>query len=148
MAEDLLYGICIEVNPSLEINCVNLRTAATEHTKPAPKKLRKDDPLRRLGQVTRDLERQLKSRVHGQDAAVESLCSAVRKAAAGLSAPNQLDITSCLPVRLAATGKTQALPPTRPFHIAPDGNATVKNLISLACSEFSPGPGCTASLIV
>ena len=97
IAEDLLYGICIEVNPSLEINCVNLRTAATEHTKPAPKKLRKDDPLRRLGQVTRDLERQLKSRVHGQDAAVESLCSAVRKAAAGLSAPNQLDITSVSP---------------------------------------------------
>ncbi len=135
IAEDLLYGICIEVNPSLEINCVNLRTAATEHTKPAPKKLRKDDPLRRLGQVTRDLERQLKSRVHGQDAAVESLCSAVRKAAAGLSAPNQ-PLGSFLLVGRTGTGKTE-LCRRLAIALAPDGNATVKNLIRIDCSEFA-----------
>jgi hypothetical protein len=108
-AENLLYDLCIEVNPALDIHRVNLRTPGAQ-AQAASRRRQVDasagDPTLRLAGIIRDLERKLKARLHGQDAAVERLCRAVEKAAAGLSAPNR-PLGSFLLVGRTGTGKTE-----------------------------------------
>lgn len=135
VAEDLLYGICIEVNPALEINSVNLRTANVDPRKKTRTKKSKEDPLRHLGRLARDLERQLKARVHGQDPAIDTLCKAVNKAAAGLAAPNQ-PLASFLFVGRTGTGKTELCRRLAKALQQDDGDQQ-DNLIRVDCSEYA-----------
>lgn len=135
VAEDLLYGICIEVNPALEINSVNLRTAPPEPQRKTRKKSQPTDRLTQLARNSRDLERQLKSRVHGQPQAIDSLCKAVRKSAAGLSAPNQ-PLGSFLLVGRTGTGKTE-LCRRLAKALRPDEDRDHDNLIRIDCSEYA-----------
>lgn len=50
--------------------------------------------------LLRNLERDLKMVVFGQDPAIESLSTAIKLARAGLKAPEKPEGHSCLPVRL------------------------------------------------
>jgi len=134
-AEELLYGICVEVNPALEIHNVQLRPRAGE-PRPQPRPHEEErDPLRQLARVSRDLERQLKQRVHGQDPAVEALCRSVRKAAAGLSAASQ-PLGCFLLVGRTGTGKTE-LCRRLAEALASDEEAPGDNLIRIDCSEYA-----------
>ena len=140
LAEDMLYELCVEVNPNLEIHSVRLRELNAPRPEPAaPRRERKptrDDGLDRLARVWRNLERRLLKRIHGQTAAVGNLCRAVHKAAAGLNDP--IRPRGCfLFVGRTGTGKTELarslareLSEDRRTH----GN---QNLIRIDCSEYA-----------
>ena len=88
-AEDLLYQLCIEVNPSLDIHTVRL---CDEESDPAlePRTLESEVPSREtarrnLLRRSRGLEQRLSERVVGQPKAIAEVVAAVRRAAAGLS---------------------------------------------------------------
>ena len=138
-AEELLYDLCVEVNPSLEIHSVRLRTPG-----PRPTRERRDPPSHEhqlgdawssLALVSRDLERRLRARVHGQDGAVEKLCRAVEKAAAGLSAPGR-PLGSFLLVGRTGTGKTE-LGRQLARTLAQGRADEAENLIRVDCSEYA-----------
>ncbi|MFT7667339.1 MAG: ATP-dependent Clp protease ATP-binding subunit ClpA [Planctomycetota bacterium] len=134
-AEDLLYEICIEVNPSLNINKVNLKPSTPEPRMKARKTSKRVDLLQQLAAISNNLGRQLSQRVHGQAKAIETVCRSVRKAAAGLSAPNQ-PLGSFLLVGRTGTGKTELC---RQFARAMStGDSKARgNLIRIDCSEYA-----------
>ncbi|MCK6447983.1 MAG: AAA family ATPase [Planctomycetes bacterium] len=135
--EDLLYQLCIEVNPDLDIHTVRLptasdveaREAATEHAR--TKRATRDDWLAGLHARARGLEERLQKRVIGQDAAVASVVRAVKKAAAGLAEPAK-PLASFLFVGRTGTGKTEL---ARRLATELFGE-TRGRLVRVDCSEF------------
>jgi len=137
-AEDLLYQICIDVNPSLEIHSVSLPASMTaEEVETAA-------PQQTLGQeffeaAAPTLEQTVLKEVVGQDDAVRKICKSVRKAASCLNDPNR-PIGTFLLVGRTGTGKTElAKSVARNLYGA-------NNLVRLDCSEFAL-PHETAKLI-
>lgn len=102
--EDLLYQVCIDVNPNLEIHQVCLPAGS------GPEKVGDDeDAVQGLRAVPREvatLDRSLKRRIVGQDEAVERLSKAIKKAAIGLKRPHTPVGTFFL-VGRTGTGKTE-----------------------------------------
>ena len=88
MVEDLLYQLCVEVNPALDIHEVRLRVDPTLAEGPERASHRIDEDrerlLERMGRRTRGLERRLKKVIIGQGKAIDAMVAAVCKAAAGL----------------------------------------------------------------
>lgn len=132
-AEDLLYQICVDVNPALEIHSVALPAEATQETQTDVAQER--DDRRRVG----NLEQNLRAELVGQDEAIERVCRSVRKSACGLSDPNR-PIGTFLLVGRTGTGKTQ-LAKSLARHLHGDNN-----LVRIDCSEFAL-PHETAKLI-
>ncbi|MEO2093040.1 MAG: AAA family ATPase [bacterium] len=142
LAEDLLYTMCIEANPALDIHKVELRDPLTldlgqalaEEERKSPKsKQTKSD----LVKVARTLRSRLGRRIHGQADAIGNLCSAVEKAAAGL-APPERPLGCFLFVGGTGTGKTE-LARRLAKELAGDCSAssTSDNLIRIDCSEYA-----------
>ncbi|MBL8857683.1 MAG: ATP-dependent Clp protease ATP-binding subunit [Planctomycetes bacterium] len=142
MCEDLLYQLCIEVNPSLDIHTVRLRTepprddAESEpNTKvaaaPAPLSIDQFHDL--LRHRARDLETRLKRRVIGQEKAIQSLVRAVEKSAAGLQAPGR-PLGAFLLVGRTGTGKTELAKALAQELFADPRH---KGLVRIDCSEFA-----------
>ena len=106
--EELLYQICVEVNPQLEIHQVALPAGEKRdeqgqlHLLERPGEFDQHDWKRDLDRLESDLKRS----VIGQDTAVESLMRAFRKAAAGLKDPRR-PIGVFLLVGQTGTGKTE-----------------------------------------
>jgi ATP-dependent Clp protease ATP-binding subunit ClpC len=140
LAEDLLYDLCVEVNPSLDIHTVRLR----EVCESAPPSLARaaeksgasgDDPVRMV-RVARNLERRLLRKIHGQNDAVLSVCQMVKKAAVGLSAPDR-PLASFLFVGRTGTGKTE-LARRLAIELSDDPRSNDNgNLLRIDCSEFA-----------
>lgn len=131
-AEDLLYQICVDVNPKLEIHTVSLPAEMEEWEE-------RDPSLRKLQEAAPALERKILREIVGQDECVRALCKAVRKAASGLSDP-QRPIGSYLLVGRTGVGKTElAKALTRNLY-------GQDKLIRVDCSEFAL-PHETAKLI-
>lgn len=140
-AEELLYELCVEVNPALEIHSVNLRTPRPRiQSRPTPQSQTPPslDTLKSLSLASRHLERRLKSRVHGQDQAVERLAVAVERAAAGLSSEGR-PLGSFLLVGRTGTGKTELV--RQLAHCLalgrPNASTERENLIRIDCSEYA-----------
>ena len=131
-AEDLLYQICVDVNPNLEIHSVALPADGAEGEDEARR-------LRDLQERSARLEERLREEVVGQDDAVAAIARAVRKAAAGLADPTR-PIGTFLLVGRTGTGKTE-LAKALQRHLYPD-----RPLVRLDCSEFAL-PHETAKLI-
>lgn len=131
-AEDLLYQICVDVNPALEIHSVALpadaTTAASEEAR-----------IEALAERARGLRGALSAEIVGQDDALEAVTRAVRKAAAGLSDPER-PIGTFLLVGRTGTGKTE-LAKALQRHLFPSNP-----LVRIDCSEFAL-PHETAKLI-
>ncbi|MEZ5965744.1 MAG: AAA family ATPase [Planctomycetota bacterium] len=109
IVEELLYQICIDVNPSLEIHQVSLPDRrpgepACEERGLIPRAV----PAQRTEMFRKvlGLERALLTQVIGQDEAVGRLVQAVKKAAVGLKRPNA-PIGTFLLVGRTGTGKTE-----------------------------------------
>ncbi len=122
-AEDLLYQICVDVNPELEIHSVALpatdgETAATE--------LKKE----RFRELANDLQKNVLKDLVGQDDAVNKICRSIRKAAVGLNDPER-PIGSFLLVGRTGTGKTE-LAKAISRHLL-DG----RKLVRIDCSEYA-----------
>ncbi|MBL8752179.1 MAG: ATP-dependent Clp protease ATP-binding subunit [Planctomycetes bacterium] len=111
IVEELLYQICIDVNPSLEIHQVAIPSANGQK----PAEANEDPFLPRPGnEVARqnlfrrvnNLERNLRQQIIGQDDAITSLVRAVKKAAVGLKRPTN-PVGTFLLVGRTGTGKTE-----------------------------------------
>ena len=140
VAEDLLYGLCIEVNPALEINTVSLRPRQDDAPAAQPRAGRRaprqePDAYAHLRRVARDLDRKLRRRVHGQDEAIRELCRVVEKSAAGLAAPGR-PLGSFLFVGRTGTGKTELSRCLARELAWPDEDAD-GSLIRIDCTEYA-----------
>jgi ATP-dependent Clp protease ATP-binding subunit ClpA len=135
-AADLLYQLCVAVNPDLDIHAVSLRgeedSSATTDTDPAPARAPEEsDPLRHLRARARGLEAHLLRRVVGQDEAVRSLVRAVRRGAAGLAQEGRP--LGCFAfVGRTGTGKTELA-----RALADEVFGAEMGLVRIDCSEFA-----------
>ncbi|GAB4148769.1 MAG: hypothetical protein Fur0037_17090 [Planctomycetota bacterium] len=135
IVEELLYQICIDVNPSLEIHQVAIPTGETEARPnaddlfvPRPGNEQQRETLYRRVQ---NLDRQLRQRIIGQDEAITALVRAVKKAAVGLKRPTQ-PIGTFLLVGRTGTGKTE-LAKSLAQQLFEDPTA----LVRVDCSEYA-----------
>ncbi len=110
--EELLYQICIDVNPALEIHQVSIPGIDTADSNTGGEATiiahpDADDRTRRdLFRKVQGLEKDLRTQVVGQDGAVSTLTRAVKKAAVGLKRPGA-PIGTFLLVGRTGTGKTE-----------------------------------------
>jgi ATP-dependent Clp protease ATP-binding subunit ClpA len=139
LVEDLLYQLCVEINPSLDIHQVRL--AAREETaeerparerREAPDSLR-GNPLVRLRKRSRDLERRLGRAVIGQPRAIETVSRCVRRAAAGLASERR-PLASLLFMGRTGTGKTELARVLARELFAREGS---RELVRIDCSEYA-----------
>jgi ATP-dependent Clp protease ATP-binding subunit ClpC len=135
-AADLLYQLCIEVNPELDIHTVRLsdedgatETQARGEEDAAPSR---EEARRRLQRRVRGLEQRLSERVIGQSAAISEVVAAVRRAAAGLS-DERRPLACCLFVGRTGTGKTELARALAGELFGSDA------LVRIDCSEFGLG---------
>lgn len=131
-AEDLLYQICVDVNPNLEIHSVALPAdgAQEESENEAMECFKKRAGL---------LKDAVLKELIGQDEAVHKICRSVRKAASGIGDPER-PVGSFLLVGRTGTGKTElAKSIARNLYES-------NNLVRIDCSEFAL-PHETAKLI-
>ena len=134
---ELLYQICIEVNPHLEIHSVTLPTDGLEEGDELEPEDETEDPwmeeqeLLAFQERVRDLDEALGNRVIGQTPAVHAVAHAVKKAAVGLKDPRK-PVGVFLMVGPTGTGKTElAKSLTRQLF----GN--LSNLVRIDCSEYA-----------
>jgi len=135
--EELLYQICIDVNPSLEIHQVSIPSpggASAEKAQandPFEARPGSDAARQQLFRRVNSLERSLKAQIIGQDEAISSLTRAVKKAAVGLKRPSS-PIGTFLLVGRTGTGKTE-LAKALARNLFDDPNA----MIRIDCSEYA-----------
>lgn len=141
---ELLYQICIEVNPHLEIHSVTLPAAgagagpgAGPEGAPLPGGAVEDDPARleaerkALQKRVLHIEDALSGSVVGQPRAVRSIAQAVKKAAVGLKDPRK-PVGVFLLVGPTGTGKTEmAKALTRHLY------GSLTHLVRIDCSEYA-----------
>jgi len=131
-AEDLLYQICVDVNPGLEIHSISLPAAEDEGAS-------SESEMERFRELANGLQKNVLAELVGQDDAVNKICRSVRKAAVGLNDPNR-PIGSFLLVGRTGTGKTELAKSISRNLL--DG----RKLVRIDCSEYAL-PHETAKLI-
>ena len=134
---ELLYQICIEVNPHLEIHSVTLPGDNPSEGLTDASGVEVDDAwseaddLGAFQERVRDIESTLSQRVVGQEPAVHAVSHAVKKAAVGLKDPRK-PVGVFLLVGPTGTGKTElAKSLTRQLF----GN--LSSLVRIDCSEYA-----------
>ena len=131
--EELLYQICVEVNPHLEIHQVALpldgesEAGSQLHLLEAPSLQNQKESRRSLARMHQELNR----RVIGQPEAIESVMRSIRKAAAGLKDP-QRPVGVFLLIGQTGTGKTE-LAKMVARHVFGDPQC----LVRIDCSEYA-----------
>jgi ATP-dependent Clp protease ATP-binding subunit ClpC len=136
IVEELLYQICIDVNPSLEIHQVSIPSAGATQLKVEPEDLflprpGNDSQRQILYRRVASMERALRAQIIGQDDAITSLVRAVKKAAVGLKRP-QAPVGTFLLVGRTGTGKTE-LAKALARNLFDDPGA----LVRVDCSEYA-----------
>jgi ATP-dependent Clp protease ATP-binding subunit ClpC len=133
-AEDLLYQLCVEVNPHFDIHTVRLAERSGDEAEAAPEAADSASrSLERLRRRARGLEQRLRRRVVGQDHAVAAVAAAVRRAAAGL-APENRPLGTFLFVGRTGTGKTE-LARALARELFP--GERLGRLVRIDCSEYA-----------
>lgn len=131
--EDLLYQLCIEVNPQLDIHTVTLLESATA---PRPGTGRETSPSsagRALRRRVRELQSRLESSVIGQPHAVAAVSGCLRRAASGLH-PATRPLASLLFVGRTGVGKTEL---ARALSRELFGAGPPARLVRVDCSEYA-----------
>jgi len=136
VVEELLYQICIDVNPSLEIHQVAIpsptgQRATTEADDPFLPRPGNEQARQSLFRRVSTLERNLRQQIIGQDDAITSLVRAVKKAAVGLKRPTH-PVGTFLLVGRTGTGKTE-LAKALARNLFEDPSA----MIRVDCSEYA-----------
>ncbi len=136
IVEELLYQICIDVNPTLEIHQVAIPgnaaqgSAAAQDSKMLPVPA-SDAQRQELYRRVQTLERGLHGQIIGQDQAISALTRAVKKAAVGLKRPTS-PVGTFLLVGRTGTGKTE-LAKALARNLFDDASA----LVRVDCSEYA-----------
>ncbi len=130
IVEELLYQICIDVNPALEIHQVNLPTNPdSEAGDVLPREGQRD--RQQLFRKVMGLERTLRGQIVGQDEAISTFVRAIKKAAVGLKPPTTPVGTFFL-VGRTGTGKTElAKAIARTLYDDPG------RMVRIDCSEYA-----------
>jgi ATP-dependent Clp protease ATP-binding subunit ClpC len=131
--EDLLYLLCIDVNPGLEIHQIavplSLESAGNRgmdlDTVPIVRK--SEQQLKRIMVV----DRELKKRIVGQDDAIDTVCRAIKKAAVGLCDPRR-PVGAFLFVGHVGVGKTELAKTLADYLYGGQSR-----LIRVDCSEYA-----------
>ena len=136
IVEELLYQICIDVNPSLEIHQVSIPSGSAGKPASEPEDLflprpGNDSARQTLFRRVNSLERSLRQQIIGQDDAITSLVRAVKKAAVGLKRPTH-PVGTFLLVGRTGTGKTE-LAKAVARNLFDDPSA----MIRVDCSEYA-----------
>ena len=137
IVEELLYQICIDVNPSLEIHQVAIPSpaggakAANEADDPFLPRPGNEQARQSLFRRVNNLDRNLRQQIIGQDEAITSLVRAVKKAAVGLKRPTH-PVGTFLLVGRTGTGKTE-LAKALARNLFDDPSA----MIRVDCSEYA-----------
>jgi len=136
IVEELLYQICIDVNPSLEIHQVSIPTNEEGGADAAPAdpfltRPGNDAARQSLFRRVTSLERSLRQQIIGQDEAITSLTRAVKKAAVGLKRPSH-PVGTFLLVGRTGTGKA-GLAKSLARSLFDDPSA----MIRVDCSEYA-----------
>ena len=135
IVEELLYQICIDVNPSLEIHQVSIPTTeentALTTEDPFMPQANSDAARQSLFRRVSSLERTLRTQIIGQDNAISSLVRAVKKSAVGLKRPSH-PVGTFLLVGRTGTGKTE-LAKSMARSLFNDPGA----MIRVDCSEYA-----------
>ncbi len=134
--EELLYQICIDVNPSLEIHQVSIPSPGGQKAQSEPEDMflprpGNDSARQTLFRRVTSLERSLRQQIIGQDDAITSLVRAVKKAAVGLKRPTH-PVGTFLLVGRTGTGKTE-LAKAVARNLFDDPSA----MIRVDCSEYA-----------
>jgi ATP-dependent Clp protease ATP-binding subunit ClpC len=136
--EDLLYQLCIEVNPQLDIHTVRLNGEGEEPSKPEPSGQEAEGngleaALQRLKARSHGIEKRLGRHIIGQDQALEAVTRVLRKAAAGLAREGR-PLGTFLFVGRTGTGKTE-LARSLAREIFAGGPSS--GLVRIDCTEFA-----------
>ena len=136
IVEELLYQICIDVNPSLEIHQVSIpsnggETSTSTLEEAFVAKPGNNAKRQQLYRRVTNLEKMLRQQIIGQDEAISMLVRAVKKAAVGLKRP-QSPIGTFLLVGRTGTGKTE-LAKALARNLFDDPSAMVR----IDCSEYA-----------
>lgn len=130
---DLLYKMCINVNPDLEIHKVTLRSEAGVQMQAAGSKMPMvvGSPREKPVQKLQDLESRLNAQVINQTDAVSSVVRALRRAGVGLKRPEK-PIGTFLFFGRTGTGKTELAKALAQELFGGGGH-----LIRVDCSEYA-----------
>jgi ATP-dependent Clp protease ATP-binding subunit ClpC len=144
MVEHLLYELCVDVNPKLDIHEVQLAVEPEDEPSVEPEQAddtqtavgnSRDELLANIRSTVAGLERRIKKDIAGQDHAVERVVETLRKSAVGLSSPHR-PLASFLFSGRTGTGKTE-LARALSKAIYGDPYPGKRPLIRIDCAELS-----------
>lgn len=135
-AEDLLYQLCVEVNPQLDIHSVSLAPVGERAARAARRPLGPAEGLARLAERTRGLTQRLGRRVLGQDAVIESVGAHLRRVSAGLAAGRR-PLGAFLFLGRTGTGKTELARALAQELFTADESGP--GLVRVDCGEYALG---------